>query len=670
TSELFAALGTAISRKIHALQQAPYKVIVVDCDDTLWKGVCGEVGPLGVEIDPGRKNLQEFLVRQHDAGMLICLCSKNNAEDVDEVFACRKEMPLTRQHIVARRVNWQAKADNLRELASELNLGLDSFIFIDDNPLECEQVKTSCPEILTVQLPHDSNSISSFLQNVWAFDKQAVTAEDRKRTAFYRENRERERFRDEAPTLERFLAGLQLNVAIEPAADQHLARVSQLTQRTNQFNCTTLRRTEDQIRRFWSNAELDCLTVTVSDRFGDYGVVGTIMFRASGEALTVDTFLLSCRVLGRGVEHAMLRRLGEIAGSRGVSRVDVQFITSKKNSPALSFLESVAGPFKEDTEGGCWFRVPAEFAAKLSESQVLATSQAASDAVRQQEGARSIKSAVLSRSDLMQEIATGLTTAKGIARAIEGQKGSAAIRRGQRAGTGKDAIEQAIVEAWSKVLGTSEIGPNDDFFALGGDSLPAVQVMMQLNQTFGTSLGLQDIFDNRTVAGLAGAIAGALRQKEAVPASKVAVSASNSETYTEGPREAAKPSFMASPESVKNAPEWEMIEHQVGPGPYPLSFPQESWWFLNQWAPASPDLSSCVLRLKGVLNLEALQHALSEFVGQHDALRTIFQSTENGPVQVVRPPSDRIELPVIDLEDSCAKAESRAQQIIEEQESR
>src|SRR5205823_2348 len=139
---------------------------------------------------------------------------------------------------------------------------------------------------------------------------------------------------------------------------------SQLTQRTNQFNCTTLRRTEPQIRQLWSAGELECLTVTVIDRFGEYGLVGVMMFRANAEAVSTDTFLLSCRVLGRGVEHRMLHRLGQIANSRGIARVDIQFVPSKKNSPALSFLESVAGQFKEAADGCLWFRLPAEYAAR------------------------------------------------------------------------------------------------------------------------------------------------------------------------------------------------------------------------------------------------------------------------------------------------------------------
>src|SRR5256886_438663 len=550
TTEFFAVLGMVVARKIHALKQAPYKVIVVDCDETLWRGVCGEVGAIGVEIDPGRKSLQEFLVRQHDAGMLLCLCSKNNEDDVDEVFHRRKEMPLKREHIFASRVNWRSKPQNLRELASELQLGLDSLVFIDDNPLACEQVRSSCPDVLTLQLPDASEKIPQFLQNVWAFDKQKVTEEDRERTAFYRENRERDRFRQEAPTLESFLAGLQLKIDLDALMPERLPRVSQLTQRTNQFNCTTRRRSEDQIRQPWSAGELECLTVTVSDRFGDYGLVGAMMYRPTADALAVDTFLLSCRVLGRGIEHNMLRRLGEVALSRGLPRVDIQFIPSKKNSPALSFLEGMAGQFKETAEGGYCLRVPAEYAAGLSENQVLATSQVAVNAVREQEQAVAAHVPLAAPSEVMQEIATRFGDSESIVRCmLQHLKSSAAGQQTARFARLPNEVEQAIVEAWTGVLGTSEISSEDDFFALGGDSLPAVKQILPLIQLFGISLGLQDIFDNRTVASLARVIESALHQKQ--PPSDLNLGSQAARTETEEterrPETRDASMFLASP---------------------------------------------------------------------------------------------------------------------------
>jgi FkbH-like protein len=290
----------------------------------------------------------------------LCLCSKNDEADVIEVFQQRPEMPLKREHLVAWRINWQPKSENLRALAQELQLGLESFIFVDDNPIECAEVEAQCPEVLTLQLPAEVERIPKFLAHVWAFDQLKVTEEDRERTALYQQNAEREQFRQAAPTLADFLAGLELTIEISELTPDHVERVAQLTQRTNQFNVTTIRRTEAEIQRLCQSAELECLTVIVRDRFGDYGLVGVILFAGQPNALKVDTFLLSCRVLGRGVEHRMLARLGELAQARGAAFIEVPYHPTPKNKPALDFLNSVGGDFKEVSEDGWLFRFPVE----------------------------------------------------------------------------------------------------------------------------------------------------------------------------------------------------------------------------------------------------------------------------------------------------------------------
>src|SRR5207244_225882 len=193
TPAFFTALGTMITRRIHSIRRAPHKVIVLDCDHTLWKGVCGEDGPLGVEVDAPRRALQEFMIAQHNAGMVLCLCTKNAEEDVTSVFAQNPGMVLRPEHIVASRVNWQPKSENLKELAREQQLGLDSFIFVDDNPLECAEVQANCPEVLTLQLPGNPDVLPKFLRNLWVLDRGNITKEAGKRTAFYRDNYQRDR---------------------------------------------------------------------------------------------------------------------------------------------------------------------------------------------------------------------------------------------------------------------------------------------------------------------------------------------------------------------------------------------------------------------------------------------------------------------------------------------
>lgn len=347
TSAFFTALATMLARKVYSLRSAPRKVIVLDCDNTLWKGICGEEGPLGVTLTAAHRALQEFMVAQQDAGRLLCLCSKNNEKDVLDVFAHHPEMPLKLEHILSRRINWQPKSENLIALSKELQLGLDSFIFLDDSPAECAEVQAACPEVITLQLPAQPERIAAFLQHAWPFDILKITGTDRERTALYRQNLAREQARQEAATLKDFLATLELRVHIAEMRPEHLERVAELTQRTNQFNLTTIRRTEREIQNAIQEDQLEFLVVDVQDRFGDYGLVGVVAFHAPDRSLWLDTFLLSCRVLGRGVEYQILRELGKIARAKALETLTLPFIPTSKNQPALEFIEKIGGDFRQ-----------------------------------------------------------------------------------------------------------------------------------------------------------------------------------------------------------------------------------------------------------------------------------------------------------------------------------
>jgi FkbH-like protein len=507
TQAFFAALGTFIARRIHALQNAPHKVIVLDCDQTLWKGVCGEIGAQAIEIDPPRKALQGFVVKQHDAGMLVCLCSKNNEEDVANVFEQRSEMPLRRDHIVSWRINWRAKSENIKSLAAELQLGMDSFVFIDDDPLACAEVQATCPEVLVLQLPQELNQLPQFLDHVWAFDRLLITGEDEKRTALYRQNIERQHFRKESLSFADFLHSLDLKIQISELTPDYLNRVSQLTQRTNQFNCSTIRRSENEIRNLCQAGKSDCLVVDVSDRFGDYGLVGAIIFQVGAEAINVDTFLLSCRALGRGVEHRMLARLGEIARERGLGRINIIFVASGKNQPALDFLEEVGTKFKQAIAGGYRFEFPAEFVGTLTyrpgsgeptTASHHSDKRSAVPAVHAGPGPRT-RSAVLSR------IATELRTADQVLKVLESQKKRTRPEQGTFAPP-RTPLEEAITEIWTAVLSLDRVSIHDNFFELGGHSLLATVLLSRVQDAFDAELSLDSFFDAPTVAGLAGMV--------------------------------------------------------------------------------------------------------------------------------------------------------------------
>ena len=492
TPEYFTALGTLLSRKIHALRLMPYKVVALDCDDTLWQGICGEDGP--EEVIP-RVALQQFMVAQHDAGMLLCLCSKNNEEDVLETFRCHPEMPLRLEHCIAHRINWAAKSANLAALAEELQLGLDSFIFIDDNAQECAEVQSGRPEVLTLPLPADPKQMPDFLKHVWAFDRIQVTAEDKRRTELYSQRIERTRLERQAKTLGEFIAALQLQVDLAPILSPRLARVAQLTQRTNQMNFTTVRRTEAELQALLRSSSHECLTVEVTDRFGSYGLTGAAIVESGHDALIVDTFLLSCRVLGRGVEHRLLARLGELALEKGLQWVDVPFVPTQRNRPALLFLESAGAQYKEPSAHGLLFRFSAGFAAGIAYRPASAVSRPAAEPSEPIASAREPVD--------FGYIAANLRTVGQIQERMRAENRNG-VAHGTAAASPRTDLERELAGMWADLLGFPSVGVYDNFFDLGGHSLLAVQLLSRVRQTYRVDLALDVVYGSAfTVAELA-----------------------------------------------------------------------------------------------------------------------------------------------------------------------
>jgi FkbH-like protein len=505
TPLFFTALGTMIARKIYALKNAHYKVIVLDGDQTLWGGVCGEDGPLGIEISPVRLAIQEFMAKQHDSGMLLCLCSKNNEEDVVQVFEHRTEMVLQRRHFVAWRVNWKRKSENIKSLAEELQVGLNSFIFIDDDPIECAEVQANCPEVLALQLPGNPDALARFFPNLWVLDPGNITKEGGKRTALYGEHFQREQFRKQAPSFEEFLAGLRLKIQISSLAPHQLARVSELTNRTNQFNFTTIRRSEAEIKQFCEQEGVECLVVHVKDRFGNYGFVGVVIFKTHAGAMTVDTFLLSCRALGRHVQHRMLARLGEIARERGLDRVDIPYVRTPKNQPALDFLESLGVPLKESLGDGFLFRLPVEFAAAVSDHLPVSerTYASVSQPAPSVTGSSVSAANAQPKASLLSSIATELYDAEQIHKIVSER----AMRQTKRTATyvaPRTDIERRLTEIYAEFLDIEQVGIHDSFFELGGHSLLATQVLSRTREAFQVELSQRLFFASEfTVAELA-----------------------------------------------------------------------------------------------------------------------------------------------------------------------
>ena len=396
---------------------------------------------------------------------------------------------------------------NIKLLAKELNIGLDSFIFIDDNPVECAEVRANCPEVLTLCLPKEPVSIPRFLEHIWAFDRMKITEEDKKRTILYKQNIEREHFRRESLTLEDFLAGLELEVRILEAMPHHLTRVAQLTQRTNQLNFTTIRRSEVDVGKLLQSEKLECLVIEVSDRFGDYGLVGVVLFETDYEAIKVDTFLLSCRVLGRGIEHKMLAMLGEIAKKRGLSYVQISYVPTNKNQPAIDFLDEIGSQYKEPLNNTYLFKFPTEYASKLNYATSLEKPTSSNELISTK--LSSFKNQgkeptyTKTKSEVFHHIATNLYNAEQILNIIESQNYRQRPDVPNIYVPPGNNIECSIANIWQKILCIDRVGIQDNFFEMGGTSLKGVQLIAELRREFNVNIPVVTLFERPTIGALA-----------------------------------------------------------------------------------------------------------------------------------------------------------------------
>jgi FkbH-like protein len=325
------------------------KVLVVDLDNTLWGGVIGEDGMAGIKVSPeypgaAFQALQRALLDLSRKGILLAICSKNNLDDAMEALEKHPGMLLRAKHFAAMRINWNDKAQNLREIAHELNVGIDALAFLDDNPVECEQIRSALPEIKVIDLSlydlsKNPMAYASAVRDCAVFERLTLSAEDKQRTTMYIEQKQRESVEQNFQSKEDFFRYLEQEAELEPVTELTLARVAQLTQKTNQFNLTTRRYTEPQILEMAKNPQWHISSVKVRDRFGDHGLVGVAITRDHEDECEIDTFLLSCRVIGRTVETALLAHLAESAEQRGRKRLIGWFLPTKKNAPARDFYE-------------------------------------------------------------------------------------------------------------------------------------------------------------------------------------------------------------------------------------------------------------------------------------------------------------------------------------------
>lgn len=338
-------MARAWAKFLHPITGRVCKALVCDLDNTLWGGVIGEDGMTGIKLSaehPGAafQELQRAVIDLYQRGVIIAVCSKNNLDDAMEAINAHPGMVLKPDHFACLRINWQDKASNLREIAKELNIGVDALAFIDDNPVERAWVRENVPEVTVIDLPVDPMGYARALRESMVFERLTLTAEDRERGRQYAENRVRTELQQQAGSLEEFYESLKQEVEIATVTPMTLARVSQLTNKTNQFNLTTRRYTEQQVQDMAASDDWRVYSIKVKDRFGDNGLVGVAIASFKGGVCEIDSFLLSCRVIGRTVETGFLAAIVEEAKRRGITTLRSWFIPTKKNAPAKEFLGS------------------------------------------------------------------------------------------------------------------------------------------------------------------------------------------------------------------------------------------------------------------------------------------------------------------------------------------
>lgn len=356
STDLMIEVAKEFSIVANSLKRAPKKVVVLDLDNTLWGGTIGDDGLEGIEIgttSPRGEAYRDFqlaLLELSERGVLLAVCSKNDHEKAIEPFLKHPEMVLRLSNIVNFKANWEPKSENIRQIATELNLGLDSLVFLDDNPAEIEIVRQFVPEVSGIWLGEDPSAYTSILKDCRLFELRSITTEDMKRVQLYQHEAKRQELMSTSTDMDSYLISLDMEAVISEFVPIDAPRITQLINKSNQFNLTTRRRTEAEVISLIQAPDYKAFTVRLSDRFGAHGLIAVVVADVSGGSLVIDTWLMSCRVLKRQVEELTLNRIVELARMRGCSLVIGVYKPTAKNGmvrelyPKLGFTEENASP--------------------------------------------------------------------------------------------------------------------------------------------------------------------------------------------------------------------------------------------------------------------------------------------------------------------------------------
>lgn len=327
---------------VRAMLSKSKKCLVLDLDNVLWGGIIGEDGLEGIKLGPtpeGRPfiEFQKYILSLYNRGVILAVNSANNVDDALEVFRHHPYMVLKEDHFAAMKINWDDKISNMKSIAEDIEIGVDSLVFVDDSKVNRDMMKQALPDVLTIDLPDDPSLYLKTIESLRAFDTMQFTAEDRKRGKMYAEQRKRQEYRTAVGDITEYLKSLNTVVTIEKANKFNIPRISQLSQKTNQFNTTTRRYLQDDITRMANSDKYIVVSLKVNDKFGDNGLTGVAIVERDPDRWRIDSFLLSCRILGRKVEDTLLAYIVDQARKEGAKAIIGEFIPTKKNAPAKGF---------------------------------------------------------------------------------------------------------------------------------------------------------------------------------------------------------------------------------------------------------------------------------------------------------------------------------------------
>jgi amino acid adenylation domain-containing protein/FkbH-like protein/FkbM family methyltransferase len=463
-----------ILKEIQKELDPPFKVIVVDADNTLWEGVCAESNLKDIKVLERNRQLQQFLLNCEKKGFLICIASRNIEEDVFNVIDNHSDMLIRRENITSWEINWNSKAENLALIANKLNFALNSFIFIDDSKEECELVSIKTPSVLTIHFSRKNNSIE-YIKKLWVFEEIRAKANAAIRKNFYLDNSKRFDYQKLFNNYKDFIASLNLNIKLIPLNETLFNRISELSYRVTQFNCSNKKLSKNLLNQYLQDGH-ECFAIEASDQFGDYGCIGFISTLQNSEELVVDNFFLSCRSLNKGIEHEIIKKVCSF--NKKFVTISFLFKETSRNLPARFFLDTICFD-KEVHEDTFIYTTKKESAHDLNFSigELVIDDSKNMLAI---DGNRFFDNNVLlalaSLEDKQENHSNNLALAPS-----SGQ------------------TEHIVGKIFSNFTNISNIDVTANPFSLGINSLTAIQIAAVINKTFDLNFGIKEIYENSSI---------------------------------------------------------------------------------------------------------------------------------------------------------------------------